>query len=233
MRSFTDATARTSPCATPAISSAPSIITISGGGSSLSPREATPRIPAPFPGPSRGGLGAGGDRHRLAPPRLREASRGILAPPARMVPGARRHTAGRTTCSILSSRLEAPSWATPSPSAASFAPVQSPSGLSVFIRDADATKAVWSDTEGYPSDPVLSRFLPRRRLRPRPRLPCSLPRGRRGEDVHGLQVLGGHRPHGREAPLRPSRSFRPRGRARRAVSGGTPGRGGEGGGPHG
>ncbi|HRY56247.1 MAG TPA: DUF1957 domain-containing protein [Spirochaetia bacterium] len=46
----------------------------------------------------------------------------------------------------------------PVPERGSFAPVQSPSGLAVFIRDAGATTAVWSDTEGYPGDPVYRDF---------------------------------------------------------------------------
>lgn len=46
----------------------------------------------------------------------------------------------------------------PTPFYGSFSPVKSPSGLSLFIRDAGATKAVWSETEGYPSDPVYRDF---------------------------------------------------------------------------
>jgi len=46
----------------------------------------------------------------------------------------------------------------PLPIRGSFAPVQSRSGLAVFVRDAGATKAVWSDTEGYPSDPAYREF---------------------------------------------------------------------------
>jgi 1,4-alpha-glucan branching enzyme len=47
---------------------------------------------------------------------------------------------------------------TPVPTFGSFSPVKSPSGLTVFIRDAGATKAVWSETEGYPADPVYRDF---------------------------------------------------------------------------
>ncbi|MFA6365666.1 MAG: 1,4-alpha-glucan branching protein domain-containing protein [Candidatus Hydrogenedentales bacterium] len=46
----------------------------------------------------------------------------------------------------------------PTPFYGSFSPVTSPSGLTVFIRDAGATKAVWSETEGYPADPVYRDF---------------------------------------------------------------------------
>ncbi len=46
----------------------------------------------------------------------------------------------------------------PTPFFGSFSPVTSPSGLSIFIRDAGATKAVWSETEGYPADPVYRDF---------------------------------------------------------------------------
>ncbi len=46
----------------------------------------------------------------------------------------------------------------PVPARGSFAPVRSPSGLTVFVRDAGATKAVWSETEGYPSDPAYRDF---------------------------------------------------------------------------
>jgi 1,4-alpha-glucan branching enzyme len=46
----------------------------------------------------------------------------------------------------------------PTPRRGSFAPVQCPNGLTVFIRDAAATKAVWSDSEGYPADPVYRDF---------------------------------------------------------------------------
>ncbi|MEN6363951.1 MAG: 1,4-alpha-glucan branching protein domain-containing protein [Rectinema sp.] len=47
---------------------------------------------------------------------------------------------------------------TPLPANGSFSPVRSPSGLTVFIRDAGATKAVWSETEGYPADPEYRDF---------------------------------------------------------------------------
>lgn len=46
----------------------------------------------------------------------------------------------------------------PTPLYGSFSPVNTRSGLSVFIRDAGATKAVWSETEGYPADPVYRDF---------------------------------------------------------------------------
>ncbi|HUW39558.1 MAG TPA: 1,4-alpha-glucan branching protein domain-containing protein [Rectinemataceae bacterium] len=46
----------------------------------------------------------------------------------------------------------------PTPHRGSFAPVQCPSGLTVFVRDAAATKAVWSESEGYPADPVYRDF---------------------------------------------------------------------------
>jgi 1,4-alpha-glucan branching enzyme len=46
----------------------------------------------------------------------------------------------------------------PTPRCGSFAPVDCPSGLTVFIRDAGATKAIWSETTGYPADPVYRDF---------------------------------------------------------------------------
>ncbi len=46
----------------------------------------------------------------------------------------------------------------PTPRAGSFAPVECPSGLAIFVRDAGATKAVWSESIGYPSDPVYRDF---------------------------------------------------------------------------
>lgn len=46
----------------------------------------------------------------------------------------------------------------PTPLYGSFSPVKSSSGLSIYIRDAGATKAVWSETEGYPADPVYRDF---------------------------------------------------------------------------
>jgi len=46
----------------------------------------------------------------------------------------------------------------PVPELGSFAPVLTPSGLTVFIRDSGAVKAVWSETEGYPGDPVYRDF---------------------------------------------------------------------------
>ena len=46
----------------------------------------------------------------------------------------------------------------PTPFYGSFSPVLSDSGLDVFIRDAGANKAVWSETEGYPADPVYRDF---------------------------------------------------------------------------
>jgi 1,4-alpha-glucan branching enzyme len=46
----------------------------------------------------------------------------------------------------------------PAPRYGSYSPVQCPNGLTVFIRDAGATKAVWSETEGYPADPVYRDF---------------------------------------------------------------------------
>jgi len=46
----------------------------------------------------------------------------------------------------------------PTPRRGSFAPVQCPNGLTVFVRDAEATKAVWSESEGYPADAVYRDF---------------------------------------------------------------------------
>ncbi|HET7838108.1 MAG TPA: 1,4-alpha-glucan branching protein domain-containing protein, partial [Rectinemataceae bacterium] len=46
----------------------------------------------------------------------------------------------------------------PTPRNGSFAPVQCPNGLTVFIRDSGAVKEVWSETEGYPADPVYRDF---------------------------------------------------------------------------
>lgn len=46
----------------------------------------------------------------------------------------------------------------PTPFYDSFSPVTSPSGITIFVRDAGATKAVWSETEGYPADPAYRDF---------------------------------------------------------------------------
>jgi 1,4-alpha-glucan branching enzyme len=46
----------------------------------------------------------------------------------------------------------------PVPRYGSFAPVLSPAGLTVFIRDPGATRAVWSESTGYPSDPAYRDF---------------------------------------------------------------------------
>lgn len=47
---------------------------------------------------------------------------------------------------------------TPLPFYGSFSPVKTPSHVAAFIRDAGATKAVWSETEGYPAHPVYRDF---------------------------------------------------------------------------
>jgi 1,4-alpha-glucan branching enzyme len=61
----------------------------------------------------------------------------------------------------------------PCPERGSFAPVQCENGFTVFIRDAAATEAVWSDRTGYPGDPVYRDFyrdigfdLPRHEVAP-------------------------------------------------------------------
>jgi 1,4-alpha-glucan branching enzyme len=46
----------------------------------------------------------------------------------------------------------------PTPRFGSFAPVQCGNGVTAFIRDAAATEAVWSQNEGYPSDPLYREF---------------------------------------------------------------------------
>ncbi len=46
----------------------------------------------------------------------------------------------------------------PTPRYGSFAPVECTSGLVAFVRDAGATKAVWSESSGYPADPVYRDF---------------------------------------------------------------------------
>jgi 1,4-alpha-glucan branching enzyme len=46
----------------------------------------------------------------------------------------------------------------PTPRFGSFAPVECSSGLLAFIRDAGATDAVWSESKGYPADPVYRDF---------------------------------------------------------------------------
>jgi len=46
----------------------------------------------------------------------------------------------------------------PTPRFGSFAPIESPGGFSVFVRDAGATRAVWSESEGYPADPEYRDF---------------------------------------------------------------------------
>jgi len=47
---------------------------------------------------------------------------------------------------------------TPLPFYGSFSPVMTPSRVVAFIRDAGATKAVWSETEGYPAHAVYRDF---------------------------------------------------------------------------
>jgi len=46
----------------------------------------------------------------------------------------------------------------PTPRYGSFAPVECPSGLVAFIRDAGGTDAVWSEASGYPADPAYRDF---------------------------------------------------------------------------
>lgn len=46
----------------------------------------------------------------------------------------------------------------PVPQYGSYTPVACPNGLSVFIRDAQSTNAVWSEDTGYPADPVYREF---------------------------------------------------------------------------
>ena len=46
----------------------------------------------------------------------------------------------------------------PTPRAGSFAPVQCPNGLNIFIRDTAATDSVWSEDSGYPGDPLYRDF---------------------------------------------------------------------------
>jgi 1,4-alpha-glucan branching enzyme len=46
----------------------------------------------------------------------------------------------------------------PTPRWGSFAPIECPSGLVAFVRDAGATKAVWSESTGYPADAVYRDF---------------------------------------------------------------------------
>lgn len=46
----------------------------------------------------------------------------------------------------------------PVPRYGSYAPVACPNGLSVFIRDAESTQAVWAEDRGYPADPEYREF---------------------------------------------------------------------------
>lgn len=46
----------------------------------------------------------------------------------------------------------------PAPRYGSFSPVRSKSGVTLFVRDAGATRDVWSETDGYPADPVYRDF---------------------------------------------------------------------------
>ena len=48
--------------------------------------------------------------------------------------------------------------ATPHPSFGTFAPIVCPSGVTVFGRDLESSKQVWSAKEGYPGDPVYREF---------------------------------------------------------------------------
>jgi 1,4-alpha-glucan branching enzyme len=44
------------------------------------------------------------------------------------------------------------------PGFGTFAPVVCPSGVTVFGRDLESSKQVWSAKEGYPGDPVYREF---------------------------------------------------------------------------
>jgi 1,4-alpha-glucan branching enzyme len=46
----------------------------------------------------------------------------------------------------------------PTPRSGSFAPIECKNGLTVFIRDVEATDAVWSEESGYPADPLYRDF---------------------------------------------------------------------------
>ncbi|HAW85798.1 MAG: glycoside hydrolase [Spirochaetes bacterium GWD1_61_31] len=46
----------------------------------------------------------------------------------------------------------------PAPRFGSYAPVVCENGLTAFIRDIESTDAVWSEDDGYPSDPVYREF---------------------------------------------------------------------------
>jgi 1,4-alpha-glucan branching enzyme len=46
----------------------------------------------------------------------------------------------------------------PTPRHGSYAPVSCPNGFTTFIRDVASTDAVWSETNGYPADPVYRDF---------------------------------------------------------------------------
>ena len=46
----------------------------------------------------------------------------------------------------------------PTPRSGSYAPVACPNGFTAFIRDVAATEAVWSETSGFPADPVYRDF---------------------------------------------------------------------------
>jgi len=46
----------------------------------------------------------------------------------------------------------------PTPRMGSYAPVSCPNGFTAFIRDVAATDAVWSETNGFPADPVYRDF---------------------------------------------------------------------------
>jgi len=47
---------------------------------------------------------------------------------------------------------------TPTPRHGSYAPVSCPNGFTCFVRDLSATEDVWSERQGYPSDPVYRDF---------------------------------------------------------------------------
>ena len=89
----------------------------------------------------------------------------------------------------------------PTPERGSFAPVECPSGLLAFVRDAQAADAVLSESSRLSGRSGLPGLLPRHWLRPSRRLPAGPPRGPGRAHLHGLQVLGRHRPHERQGAL--------------------------------
>ena len=159
------------------------------------------RVPAHIPLVSGGDSRPGGGRRRIVPVDVRPLAFRILDAPARLVSRASRRPWAPTASSTASSRLAAPCSAIRRRGTARTRPFPARTASPIFIRDVAATDAVWSEHEGYPSDPGYRDFyrdigfdLPLDYIGP-------VYRAEPDQDVHRLQVLGHHRARRREGPV--------------------------------